>query len=127
MADLNCYCFTGRLTQDASVRTLATGKKVLTANVAVNSGFGEYKKTLYIKVQQWGERGDKIVDMLKKGQMITANGELSRSEWENKDHKTYVDFVVDVPNIQLIGGKPNTSNTVVAEVVDDVDTQGPVF
>ena len=126
MADLNNFNFTGRLTQDASVRTLATGKKVLTANVAVNSGFGEYKKTLYIKVQQWGDRGEKIVDMLKKGQMIAAYGELSRSEWENKEHKTYVDIVVDVPNIQLIGGNKSNATTVEATIVDDTDNM-PAF
>jgi len=124
MADLNNFNFTGRLTQDATIRTLATGKKVLTANVAVNTGYGEYKKTLYIKVQQWGDRGEKIVDMLKKGQMITSHGELSRSEWESNS-KTYVDFVVDVPNIQLIS-TGNKSNTVEATIVDDPDNM-PAF
>lgn len=101
MADLNNFAFTGRCTQDATIRDLASGKKVLSVNVAINTGYGDYKKTLFIKVQMWGERGEKIVDYLKKGQVIAGQGEMSRSEWTNKEGKTYVDFVVDVGSIQL--------------------------
>ena len=105
MSDLNSFTFTGRLTQDASIRTLASGKKVLTANAAVNTGFGEYKKTLYIKVQQWGDRGENLIPYLKKGQLIGGQGEMSRSEWQNKEGRQYVDFVVDCLSIQLLGSK----------------------
>ena len=109
MADLNQFCFTGRVTQDATVRTLATGKKVLTVNVAVNTGFGDYKKTLFIKVQQWGDSGEKIVQYLKKGQPVAGNGELSRNEWGDEGNKR-VDFVVDVRGIQLLGSKQSSSS-----------------
>lgn len=113
MSDLNQLCFTGRVAQDATIRTLATGKKVLTVNVAVNTGFGDYKKTLFIKVQQWGDRGEKIVQYLKKGQLIAGNGELSRNEWGDEGNKC-VDFVVNVQSIQLLGSKQQSSNTATA-------------
>lgn len=103
MADLNSFVFTGRLTQDGIVRTLASGKKLLTANVAVNTGFGDYRKTLFIKVQQWGDRGEKLLPYLKKGQFIGAQGEMSRYEWQDKEGKQHVEFVVDVQAIQLLG------------------------
>lgn len=108
MADINCFAFTGRLTKDASIRTLASGKKVLTADVAVNTGFGEYRKAIYIKVQQWGDRGEHIVPYLKKGQFIGGTGELSRNEWGDEGNKK-VDFVVDVISIQLLGSKSQSS------------------
>lgn len=110
MADINCFAFTGRLTKDASIRTLASGKKVLTADVAVNTGFGEYRKALYIKVQQWGDRGESIVPYLKKGQFIGGTGELSRNEWGDEGNKK-VDFIVDVLSIQLLGSKPQNSSS----------------
>ena len=122
MADLNSFTFTGRLTKDASIRTLASGKKVLTADVAVNTGFGEYRKALYIKVQQWGDRGENIIPFLKKGQFIGGTGELSRNEWGDEGNKK-VDFVVDVMSIQLLGSKPQSStsnDTSVSEPNDDV-------
>ena len=108
MADINCFAFTGRLTKDASIRTLASGKKVLTADVAVNTGFGEYRKAIYIKVQQWGDRGERIAPYLKKGQLIGGTGELSRNEWGDEGNKK-VDLIVDVLSIQLLGSKPQNS------------------
>lgn len=105
MSDLNCFSFTGRLTQDAATRTLASGKKVLTVNAAVNTGYGEYKKTLFVKLQMWGDHGEKIVPYLTKGKSIAASGELSRSEWQTHEGKQMVDFVVDVRAINLVGSK----------------------
>lgn len=121
MSDLNSFTFTGRLTQDASIRTLASGKKVLTANAAVNTGFGEYKKTLYIKVQQWGDRGENLIPYLKKGQLIGGQGEMSRSEWQNKEGKQYVDFVVDCLSIQLLGSKQQATSEDKEHAIDDID------
>lgn len=99
MADLNNFTFTGRLTRDAEYRTLASGKGVLTLSVAVNTGFGDYKKTTYIKVQQWGERGAKIVEYLKKGKLIATSGTLTTSEYDTKDGVHKVELVCDVTNI----------------------------
>ena len=106
MSDLNCFSFTGRLTQDATVRTLASGKKVLTANAAINTGYGEYKKTLFVKLQMWGDHGEKVVQYLTKGKSIATSGELSRSEWQTHEGKQMVDFVIDVRAINLVGSKP---------------------
>ena len=103
MADINNFSMTGRLTQDATYRTLASGKGVLTCNVAINSGYGDYKKTLFVKVQQWGERGQKLASYLTKGKPIACVGELSRNEWDSKEGNHNVEFVVDTVAIQLIG------------------------
>ena len=110
MADINCFAFTGRLTKDASIRTLASGKKVLTADVSINTGIGEYRKVIYIKVQQWGDRCERIAPYLKKGQFIGGTGELSRNEWGDEGNKK-VDFIVDVLSIQLLGSKPQNSTS----------------
>lgn len=126
MADINCFAFTGRLTKDASVRTLASGKKVLTADVAVNTGFGEYRKTLYIKVQQWGDRGEKLIPYLKKGQFIGGTGEVSRNEWGDEGNKK-VDFVIDVMSIQLLGSKPQSLTSTAPSVPEPDNNDDVVF
>lgn len=105
MSDLNRLCFTGHLTTDAGVRTLASGKSVMTASVAINTGYGEYKKTLFIKLQMWGDRANKIVEYLKKGTLIAADGELSRGDWTTREGRAMVDFVVDVMNINILSSK----------------------
>lgn len=121
MADLNSFSFTGRLTSDASFRTLASGKGILTANVAVNTGYGDYKKTLFIKVQQWGDSGNNVVQYLKKGNLVAGTGEMSRSEWDSSDGIKHVDFVVDVRAIQMLVSKKDNEQRTTAENIDTED------
>lgn len=110
MADLNVFNFTGRLTKDAVMKVLPSGKQVLNTDVAVNTGYGDYKKTLFIKVQMWGDKGEKIKDFLKTGTLITSSGELSRNEWGDEGNRK-VDFLVTVMNIQILSSKkPEVNN-----------------
>lgn len=122
MSDINRFVATGRLTADASVRTLASGKSVMTMNVAINTGYGDYKKTLFVKVQQWGDSTKNVVNYLKKGNLVGIDGELSRSEWTTKDGATMVDFVVDVRSVQILGSKKAEN-----EQTDKLPEYDPVF
>ena len=101
MADLNNWSITGRLTADAEYKTLASGKNLLVMNVAVNTGFGEYAKTTFVKVQQWGDRGGKIVDYLRKGTLIACSGELSTNEWSTREGEKRVDLQLTTNSLQL--------------------------
>ena len=105
MADLNSWSITGRLTANAEYKVLASGKGLLTANVAVNTGFGEYQKTTYVKVQQWGERGKNIVQYLNKGNLIACSGELTANEWSTREGEKRIDLQLTVNNIQMLGSK----------------------
>lgn len=105
MADINVMTFTGRLTADAVYKVLSTGKGLLTMNVAVNTGYGQYAKTTFLKVQQWGERGAKVVGYCKKGQLVGGSGELSTSSWSSQNGTQHTDLVVDVLSFQLLGSK----------------------
>jgi len=126
MSDINNYTFTGRLCADAQFRTLATGKGVLNMNVAVNSGYGEYKRTLFIKVQQWGDSGKNIQPYLKKGVLIGGAGELSRNEWvANTTGEKHVDFVIDVRSVQLLSS--TTTNNAADSPLPDNQEDETVF
>lgn len=106
MADLNSWAITGNLTKDAEFKTLPSGKGLLECNVACNIGFGQYKKTIWIKVQQWGDYGKNIVDYLKKGIKIACSGELTTEEWESKaDGKMHTNLILKVFGIQILTPK----------------------
>lgn len=95
MSDLNVMSLTGRLTKDATFGTVgSSGKQLLSMNVAVNTGFGQSKKTLFIKVNMWGERGEKIAQYLKKGTVVAVSGPLSLNEWTSADGTAMTDLVV---------------------------------
>ncbi len=66
MADLNVCCFTGRLTRDAEKKVLPTGTSLVEFVLAVNTGWGDYKKSLFITCNVWGKNGDNIYSYLKK-------------------------------------------------------------
>lgn len=104
MADINSWTITGRLTKDAEYRVLASGKALLTCSVAVNTGWGEYKKTAFVKVSQWGERGAKICQYLTKGKLIGATGQLSLNTWQGKDGQERSELALDTQGIQLLAG-----------------------
>lgn len=105
MADLNNWAITGRLTADAEFKVLASGKGLLTMNVAVNTGFGEYAKTTFVKVQQWGDRGKNIVEYLRKGTLIACAGELTTNEWSTREGEKRVDLQLNALNIQFYNTK----------------------
>jgi len=107
MADINSFAFTGRLTKDAGYTTLASGKGLLVANVAINTGFGDYKKTLYVKVQQWGESGQNIAKYLTKGTLVGGVGEVSLNSWSSKEGKQYTDVQIDVRFLNILSSKSN--------------------
>ena len=126
MADLNNWSITGRLTADAEYKTLASGKNLLVMSVAVNSGFGEYAKTTFVKVQQWGDRGGKIVDYLRKGTLIACSGELSTNEWSTREGEKRVDLQLTTNSLQFYNTKKaDTSDSIPAGTADNGD--GTVF
>lgn len=112
MSDLNSWSITGRLTKDASFMTVGTGKPLLTMDVAVNTGFGDSKKTTYVKVNMWSDRGEKIVSYLKKGTLVAVAGQLSVDTWTGKAGDQHQDLVLTTFNVDFYntGGKQDTPN-----------------
>ena len=105
MADLSSYAFTGRLGADAQVKRTPNGKTYMEMSVAVTTGYGEYKKTLWIKVKQWGERVNNIVGIFTKGALVSACGEPSINEWDGKDGSHHASLEVNCINIQILSSK----------------------
>lgn len=110
MADLSSYAFTGRLGADAQVKKTPNGKTYMEMSVAVTTGYGEYKKTLWIKVKQWGERVNNIVDIFTKGALIAAYGEPSINEWDGKDGSHHASLEVNCMNIQILSSKKSVAD-----------------
>ena len=105
MADLNQYSFTGRLGGDAKVNKTSNGKSVMDMSVAVTSGFGDYKKTIWVKVKQWGDRVNNIAPIFTKGSIVAGTGEVSLEEWQGKDGLQHTGLVVTCMSVQLLHKK----------------------
>ncbi|MBR6135041.1 MAG: single-stranded DNA-binding protein [Clostridia bacterium] len=105
MADLSKYLFTGRLGNDAVVRTTPNGKKVMEMSVAVNTGYGEYKETMWIKVNVWGDKVDTLAPMFTKGAIVAGAGEPKVNSWVNKNNETQAELQVRCLNVEILSSK----------------------
>ena len=117
MADLSNSAFTGRLGTDAQIKRTPNGKTYMEMSVAVTTGYGEYKKTLWIKVKHWGERVNNIVGIFTKGALITACGEPSINEWDGKDGSHHANLEVNCMNVQILSSKKPAADGSIA--IDD--------
>lgn len=97
---MNVLTITGNLGKDAQIRS-AGGTTVASFSVAAKSGYGDKEQTIWVDCSIWGARAEsKLVDYLKKGQMVCVTGEMGTREYEGK---TYITLRVD--KITLCGGR----------------------
>lgn len=121
MADLNSFSFTGRLTRDAAVKNI-NGKTLVELSVANNIGYGDYKKTNWLKVKWWGDRANNAAPIFTKGALVTSSGELSTESYENKEGKTIIELVVTVFGMRLLSKPKQESGP-----APDYDEEDPIF
>ena len=100
--------FDGRLTRNAEVKTTSNGKSMMVFDVATNHGYGEKKKTIYIRCSMW-ERGqgtlEKIANTMTKGLFVMVHGVMFENEYKDKtgnDRKSLECTVNDLDRIGLM-------------------------
>lgn len=98
---MNVLSLTGNLGNDCRVGD-AGGTAVVNFSVAMTSGWGDKKKTVWVDCALWGKQAESgLKDYLKKGQQVAVSGELSTREHEGKTHLT-----MRVNSVDLVGGRP---------------------
>jgi single-strand DNA-binding protein len=106
---VNVCNFIGRIGKDAEVRSTPSGKPVTNWSIAVDSGFGEQKKTTWITCTLWGDRGPKIAGYIHKGDKIGVSGELSTREYEYQGTKR-TSVELNVREVELLGSKERSGS-----------------
>ena len=106
---MNVLTFSGNIGRDCEIRATKTGTIITQVAVAMNSGFGEHKKTNWVKCAIFGKRGESLAPYLLKGQQVVVSGELSLNEWTTQDGITKSTLECNVNDITLVGGKPVTA------------------
>lgn len=75
----------GRLTRDPELRTIGSGTNVAEFGLAVDSGWGDNKRTTFIDVTSWGKQSEFVTKYFKKGDGIHIEGRLEFEQWEDKN------------------------------------------
>lgn len=81
---MNSVNITGRVGQDIELRYTPAGKAVCNVNLAVEEGFGDNKKTIWLDVTIWDKQAETAQKYVHKGDMVGITGRLSQDEWDDK-------------------------------------------
>lgn len=92
---INKVILMGRLTRDPELRYTSANKPVCSFTIAVDSGYGDSKKTDFINCIAWNKAAELLAKYFTKGMMIIVSGRISTRTWEGKDgRKNYVTEVL---------------------------------
>ena len=94
---------TGRLGKDAELRTTQGGTKVAEFSIADEVGYGQNKKTQWLKCAMFGERAEKVAPYLTKGSLIEIHGTPQAEGW-SKNNEVRAQIKVSVSEVKLHGG-----------------------
>jgi single-strand DNA-binding protein len=108
---LNIFTATGRIGRYAETRFTAGGTAMASFSLAVDVGYGEKKSTLWTRCTIWGKRAEGgLIQYLKKGQEVVVSGEISLNEYQAKDGSNKASVELNVREIDLVGGKPQSQH-----------------
>jgi len=94
----------GHLGSDPELGSTAKGTDACKFSVAVNTGFGDNKKTTWYSVRVYGKRAASAAEHLSKGSAVLINGEPELNEYNGK---TYLNVTAN--SWSFAGGKPQAA------------------
>lgn len=112
--DSNLVVLVGRLTRDPEVKNVGE-HTIAEFALAVN----DYKDAVsFIDCKAWNQRATVLEKYAGKGKQVCVVGRLRQERWE-KDGQKRSKLVVNVNEIQLLGGREATSSQAGSITVDD--------
>lgn len=99
----------GNLVGDPERKATQSGKDLAIFTLAVNTGYGEYKKTLYIRCLVWGNRVDSALTWLHKGDKAMVAGEISASAYKDKTGVPKASLELNVQEIEFLNSKRSST------------------
>ena len=101
---MNHCTFSGRLVADAEMRYTASGTPVTSFRIAVDTGFGEHKRTDFINCVLWKREG--LAAHLTKGKPVMLSGEYQGREYEDKNGQKQRTVEIIVRDVEFQQGAP---------------------
>ena len=112
---LNKVILIGRAGQNCEQRYLSTGKAVANVNIAVDCGYGDNKKTAWVRCTFWDKLAEVANQYISKGKMVYIEGELSPDDnggprvYQRNDGTFAANYEITVRTLKLLGGKSEQS------------------
>lgn len=108
---MNNVCLMGRIGQDLEIKTVSSGKIVLSFSIGVkNLSKDQNSNTDWIDCVAWEKTAEFIHRYFRKGSLIAITGRLSTRVWEDKNGNKRKSTEVIVTNADFTGEKNDGSN-----------------
>ena len=82
---INSVTFSGNIGGDMEVRQTQNGKTIGNFSLPVDQGYGDNKKTSWLRCKVLGERAQKLQQYLTKGTPVTVTGQFVEETWKHSD------------------------------------------
>ena len=108
---MNKVILVGNLTRDPEVRYTQNGNAVASFTIAVNSGFGDNKRTDFVPIVVWRKLAETCGNNLTKGRRVLVEGSLNIRSYEAKDGsgKRYATEVI-AQNVEFLDSRQSASS-----------------
>lgn len=106
---MNLAIITGRTTRAFETYTSKSGTTIAKSTVAVDSGFGDKKRTDFINITTFGKTAEFCADYVEKGDLVEVNGHIVTGSYKKSDGTTVFTTDVNVDAIKKLAGKKQES------------------
>ena len=115
---LNTFVGIGRLTRDPDVRyNPNTQVAVARFTIAIDSGYGDDKRTDFPSIVVFGKMAEVVEKYLKKGSQVAVQGRLQTGSYEKDGVRHYTTDII-ASNIKFLAKPKQDSNTSSSEQND---------
>ncbi len=108
---MNSWNMIGRLGKEPELKFSGKGEPILGFTLALDTGWGDNKKTLWVKCTGFGKRFEKLAEMISKGSQVGVSGEITSDHWVGKDGNKVPQLEVRINDITLLQGRSGESNS----------------
>ena len=114
----------GNLTRDPETRTVQKGEsggKVCNFTVATSIGYGDYKRTEFVRVAAWNGLGETCMKFLRKGSKAFVSGIPTVNTYVNSNGEAAGNMELRLEEIEFLSSEP--VNPVEESVDSDEDIE----
>jgi single-strand DNA-binding protein len=117
---LNVVVLSGRLGKDPELKNTQSGKSVGTFSIAVDRGYGDKKKTIWMNIEVWGKTAEAVARLVTKGKRVEVTGELDEDSWVDQSGQKKSRFKIVANKVDIIDF-PENGNSTQSNDVDESD------
>ena len=99
----------GRLAADPESRFTTSGTQVANFTLCVDCGYGDNKKTEFVRVVVWSKLAEICTNYLKKGSLCMIQGEMQTRQWEDQNNNKRYTTEIVARDMKMLGSKSDNS------------------